>query len=158
MKDEQINYKFWTVVMIQNRDEVLLLNRQHDDFKGYIPPGGKVEFPERFSDGAIREVKEETGLEVCDLKFKGISEFVNPATQDRYIMFNYWTNQYKGEQLEEPPEGELMWVKIAELDQYPMQEDIRKRIHLFFSEGTFEVHTIWDEKLKAPKETYIRHT
>lgn len=29
-----INYKLWTVCMIQDEDKVLLLNRQHDDFKG----------------------------------------------------------------------------------------------------------------------------
>lgn len=36
-----MNYKFWTVVMVQKDDKVLLLNRQHDHFKGYIPPGAK---------------------------------------------------------------------------------------------------------------------
>ncbi|MDO6634424.1 NUDIX domain-containing protein, partial [Bacillus thuringiensis] len=53
-----INYKIWTVCMIQNKDKVLLLDRQHDNFKGFIPPGGKVEFPESIVDSAIREVKE----------------------------------------------------------------------------------------------------
>ena len=43
--------------MIQNQDKVLLLDRQHDHFKGFIPPGGKVEFPESFVECAIREVK-----------------------------------------------------------------------------------------------------
>ena len=36
-----VNFKIWTVCMIQNEDKVLLLNRQHDDFKGFIPPGEK---------------------------------------------------------------------------------------------------------------------
>lgn len=76
--NEEINYKFWTVCMIQNQDKVLLLDRQHDHFNGFIPPGGKVEFPESFVECAIREVKEETGLDVKNLKYKGIYEYVNP--------------------------------------------------------------------------------
>jgi 8-oxo-dGTP diphosphatase len=31
-----INYKIWTVCMIQNENKVLLLDRQHDHFKGQL--------------------------------------------------------------------------------------------------------------------------
>lgn len=57
--------------MVQDGDCILLLDRQHDQFKGFIPPGGKVEFPKSFTDAAIREVKDEAGLKVSDLVFKG---------------------------------------------------------------------------------------
>jgi len=86
-----INYKIWTVCMIQNENKVLLLNRQHDHFKGYLPPGGKVDFPESIVESAIREVKEETGLEVSNLIYKGLYEYVNPVAMDRYMIFNYIT-------------------------------------------------------------------
>ncbi len=38
----------WVNICVKKGDKVLLLNRQHDDFKGWIQPGGKVEFPESF--------------------------------------------------------------------------------------------------------------
>ena len=84
-----MNYKFWTVVMIQQDENVLLLNRQHDHFKGYIPPGGKVDFPEGFAEGAIREVKEETGLDVHSLTFKGVSHYTNAVKKEQFIIYNY---------------------------------------------------------------------
>lgn len=142
-----INYKFWTVVMIQKEDEVLLLNRQHDDFKGYIPPGGKVDFPEGFAEGAIREVKEETGLDVHTLLFKGISHWTNEQAQKQYIIYNYWTDDFSGQLLEKSNEGELHWVKISEAKNYPMQEDIKTRFDYFFQPGTFEIHMSWNEVL-----------
>ncbi|MBM7664993.1 8-oxo-dGTP diphosphatase [Solibacillus kalamii] len=141
-----MNYKFWTVVMIQKEDRVLLLNRQHDHFKGYIPPGGKVDFPEGFAEGAIREVKEETGLDVQSLAFKGISHYTNPELHDHFIIYNYWTDHFTGEVLGSCNEGELEWVKISEAKNYPMQEDIQVRFDLFFEPGTFEIHTMWDER------------
>lgn len=155
---ENIIYKIWTVIMIQSGDKVLLLNRQHDNFKGFIPPGGKVDFPESFVDGAIREVREETGLVVSNLVFKGISEFVNPTVNKRYIMMNYWTKDFTGELLENPPEGELRWVKIDEAKKLPMQEDIKVRFDLFFERGTFEIQTVWNEEKNVPIEVNIKKT
>ncbi|MCT1904872.1 8-oxo-dGTP diphosphatase [Oceanobacillus sojae] len=156
--EQNINYKFWTVVMIQHEDKVLLLNRQHDNFKGFIPPGGKVDFPESFVDGAVREVKEETGLEVTNLVFKGISEFVNTVAKDRYIMMNYWTKDFKGKLLKNPPEGTLHWININEAKNLPMQNDIKLRFDLFFKPGTFEIHTVWDAEKNAAGEVFIKET
>ena len=141
-----INYRFWTVCLIQNGDYVLLLDRQHDDFKGYIPPGGKVEFPESLTEAAIREVKEETGLEVSHLQYKGLYEYVNPAKNERYMIFNYKADTFSGTLLEDAREGKPVWVHLDEVDNLPMQASIRRRFPLFFEEGTFEIQVVWDEE------------
>ncbi|MDN6771185.1 MAG: NUDIX domain-containing protein, partial [Lactococcus sp.] len=49
-------------ICVKNGDNILLINRQHDHFKGWIPPGGKVIFPESFFEAAIRELEEETAF------------------------------------------------------------------------------------------------
>ncbi len=153
-----VNFKIWTICMIQKEDKVLLLDRQHDNFKGFIPPGGKVEFPESIVDSAIREVKEETGLEVCNLIYKGLYEYVNPVAMDRYMIFNYITKDFKGELLEEPPEEKVVWVNIEEAYNLPMQESIRRRFPLFFEDGTFEVQVEWNHEDNKEGKVTIKNT
>jgi 8-oxo-dGTP diphosphatase len=155
---EMINYKFWTMCLIQDNDKVLLLDRKHDDFKGFIPPGGKVEFPESFVEGAIREVKEETGLEVSNLVYKGLYEYVNTDKNDRYMIFNYITKDFQGELLQNSPEGKPMWVSIKEIEDLPMQESIKRRLPLFFEEGTFEFQVFWDNEKDIEGEVVLRRT
>ena len=155
---EGIHYKFWNVCMIRNGDHVLLLNRTHDEFSGYIPPGGKVEFPESFVASAIREVKEETGLDVKNLKLKIVYEYVNPAKNERYIIFNYITDEFSGELLEMAREGKPEWFPISGLDRLPMQPSIRRRIPYFFKPGTYEIQVVWDEENDREGEVFVRKT
>jgi 8-oxo-dGTP diphosphatase len=158
MQEESVTYKFWTVCLVQNGDYLLLLNRQHDHFKGFIPPGGKVEFPESYTESAIREVKEETGLDVSNLIYKGLYEYVNPAKNDRYIIFNYITRTFSGTLLEHSPEGKPVWVHINEVPSLPMQRSIRRRFPFFFEEGTFEIQVEWDHENNQEGKVSIKKT
>lgn len=155
---KNITFKIWTVCMVQNGDKILLLDRQHDNFKGFIPPGGKVEFPESIVESAIREVKEETGLDVSNLIYKGLYEYVNPVAKDRYMIFNYLTKDFNGELLEEAPEGKPVWVNINEAYNLPMQESIKRRFPLFFEDGTFEIQVEWNHEENKEGKITIRNT
>lgn len=131
-----IEHRIYTMCMIQRNNDALLIKRpDHRGFPGYIAPGGKVDFPESILQAAIRESKEETGLHVSNLIFKGLDEYVNPKENVRYMVFNYWTDSFEGELLLNPPEGELLWVSIDEALNLPMQEWFKERFPLFFEKA-----------------------
>jgi len=154
-----IEHRIYTMCMIQRNNDVLLIKRpDHRGFPGYIAPGGKVDFPESILQAAIRESKEETGLHVSNLIFKGLDEYVNPKENVRYMVFNYWTNSFEGELLLNPPEGELLWVPIDKALNLPMQDWFKERFPLFFEKGTFEIQRVWDRDLNKQVAMTIMHT
>lgn len=156
---QKVECGLYTMCLVQDEDRVLLVNRPDKlGFPGYLGPGGKVEIPESIAEGAVRELWEETGLRVKpeDLIFKGIDEYVVPRTKYRYMVFNYLAKRYEGELLQNPPEGELVWVNIQEALELPMQPWFKRRFPLFFEEGTFEISVVWDEDAKVRLEEKVK--
>ncbi|MCC3649641.1 MULTISPECIES: 8-oxo-dGTP diphosphatase [Cytobacillus] len=147
MNWKEIEHQMYTMCMVADEERVLLIKRpDHKGFPGYLAPGGKVDFPESITDAAKREVLEETGLHVRNITFKGWDEYVNPQTNVRYMVFNYLADSFEGCLLEDPPEGELHWVPRNEALALPMQSWFKRKFPLFFEEGTFEIHSVWDEE------------
>ncbi|UZJ78239.1 8-oxo-dGTP diphosphatase [Fictibacillus sp. KU28468] len=154
-----IDHQLYTMCMIQNGDQCLLINRpDKKGFPGYIAPGGKVDFPESLVDGAIREVKEETGLTVRNLTFKGLDEYVNPSEHLRYMVFNYLATEFEGELLNNPPEGEAIWISLDELEHLPMQPWFRRRLPYFFKPGTFEIQSCCDGSTDKERKVTVKST
>jgi 8-oxo-dGTP diphosphatase len=142
MTKVQANILTLTIVYHQDQDKILLVNRpENKGFPGFIGPGGKVELTESLTEGAAREVREETGLIVnpTDLIFKGVEEFTIPNENYRYIVFNYITTKFTGKLLNDGPEGKPEWICRKDLDTIPMQDWFRRRLSLIFEEGTFEI-------------------
>ena len=58
----------------------------------YVVPGGHVELGERLEEAAVREAKEETGLDIYDLEFILFQQFVyDPAfwKHRHFIFFDF---------------------------------------------------------------------
>jgi 8-oxo-dGTP diphosphatase len=101
----------FTLCFIQNTNKILLQKRNKSPFRGYWnPPGGKVEIAESPLEACLREVKEETGLTLKDVKFRGAFTVFNGSKNSSVIML-FQSNSFEGE-LDSSIEGDVDWVTI----------------------------------------------
>lgn len=109
--------------LLRQGNEVLLQNRIKKDWSGYTLPGGHVEPGESFVDACIREMKEETGLDISDVRLCGLKQF--PDGDSRYIVFLFTAESFSGE-LRSSAEGKMEWVDIRKLEEYNTVSDLRE--------------------------------
>ena len=112
-------------VVIENDNKILLGHRVSDylDTGGiYEPdswtlPGGKQEYEETTIETGIREVKEETNLDVSDLELYFVSDDI--AIDRHYVTIDYITNTFVGNiKIMEPTKiDEWKWFSIEELPE-----------------------------------------
>ena len=90
------------------------MKKEQDVNEGkWIGIGGKFEYGESPEECMIREAKEETGLAVTSMKFRGILTFICDKQDPEYICL-YTIDGFSG-QLKECDEGELLWVPKDEI-------------------------------------------
>lgn len=112
-----------TICYIDNGKELLLLhrNKKPNDVhqNKWIGVGGKFEVHETPEACALREIKEETGLIVNELKLCGIITFpeFTPDGKDWYTYV--FTAKYQEGKLIDSPEGTLEWVRYDQVLSKP---------------------------------------
>jgi 8-oxo-dGTP diphosphatase len=104
-----------TMVMIQDPiTRKVLVQERVKSWKGYAFPGGHINDGESLYDCAVREIREETGLIIRNLKSCGLVHWFNNKTCDRMMIFLYKTSEFEGEVLSND-EGENFWMDVTDL-------------------------------------------
>jgi len=102
------------VCFIRKDGKVLLLRRDKEPMRGkWTGVGGKTEFSEEPLESCVREVKEETGLDIKP-ELAGIITTINKAEGSKWFLFVYVANGYQGD-LKPSQEGILKWVNEEKL-------------------------------------------
>lgn len=95
------------------KDKIVITKYLKGIKKGYYDiPGGKIEEGETSESAAIREMKEETGIEVSNLTKKGIFEVEYPDR--RFIFEVFIAKKYQGNP-QNFEENTSEWIDINEL-------------------------------------------
>ncbi len=134
-------------VLVQNRIKY---------WTGYAFPGGHVEVGESFAESAAREVREETGLEVSNLRFCGILHWDCLDNGEQYLVYLYKTTEFTGDLLERTDEGDVFWMDLQELLSLPDEKlapYFRTYLRLFLDDTVYEAHSAWS-KQDSGKSTF----
>ena len=129
--------------VLTSGDYYLLLKRYKEPHKGkYVPVGGKIEGHESPKEAVVREVYEETGIEISEPKLFGTLAETSPVDYN-------WISYIYTKEVEMTPnmtsdEGILEWIHISALESIPTPptdlkifQYIRKG-QIFAFEATFD--------------------
>jgi 8-oxo-dGTP diphosphatase len=115
---------------------ILVEERVKKDWRGIAFPGGHVEKGEAFTDSVVREIKEETGLDIEAPRLCGVKQFYTDGGE-RYVVFLYKTRVFRGE-IRSSAEGRVFWIKREELTSYPLAADFADLVTVFEDDGISE--------------------
>ncbi len=110
--------KLATLCYVRRGAQILMIHRvkktQDMHLGKWNGLGGKLEPGETPEECARREIREESGLEVASLTWKGLLTFPGFSNDEDWYAFVYIATVKDGS-LIDSPEGDLKWVDQAEL-------------------------------------------
>ncbi|MBO5560236.1 MAG: 8-oxo-dGTP diphosphatase [Firmicutes bacterium] len=144
-----------TLCYMEKDEKYLMLHRtkkQHD-FNGgkWIGVGGKFEQNETPEECLLREVREETGLDLVNYTLRGIITFISDEWETEY-MYLYTADKWTGE-LTDCDEGELKWIEKDKVPLLELWEGDRLFLELLNTEKRF-----FSMKLRYEGETLAEHS
>lgn len=143
--DSMPKFKMTNMCMIEDNDGNVLVQERIKYWKGITFPGGKIELGESIYNSVIREVKEETNLDVKNLKFCGVKDWYDKDDDQVYYIFLFKTNEYSGTLIDSIEEGKNFWLKKEKLINSKLAPGFEKDLELFLDDSKFEIHWVLDE-------------
>ncbi|PYZ95806.1 NUDIX hydrolase [Alteribacter lacisalsi] len=107
--------------ILRDQGQVLMLKKPSRGW--WVAPGGKMETRESVKESAVREYKEETGIDLHSPTLRGVFTVVieeEGKTIDEWMLFTFYAEGYSGTLLEQSPEGELEWQPEDKIKELPM--------------------------------------
>ena len=121
------------VGVVDEGGKVLLIRRT--DNENWAMPGGAMDIGETIAEAAVRETREETGIECEIVRLVGV--YTNPrhvmlytsngeVRQECSLVFAARTTG--GELTTSSESSEVRWVDPSDLDRHPMHPSMRQRV------------------------------
>ncbi len=116
------------VVLINNEEKILLARQNNKDF--WVFPGGTQEIGEGMAECALREIKEETNLDVEIKQFLYLSDFMRKSRQSIDVVFLAQLCLNSAELIMETSENlnDLQWVSLKEMTSMLAQNKIKPEV------------------------------
>lgn len=110
-----------TLVYALRDGEVLLHRRVKPPNVGlWVAPGGKLDPGESPRECAIREMHEETGLEIETPLLRGVMTEVSPRPDYQWLTFIFVATRFRGTLAPAPDIGEFRWLSVPDVFSMPI--------------------------------------
>lgn len=141
----------------REKDKILVLDKvKKHGLEGLTFVGGHVEDGEVLYDSCVREVFEETGLRVKNLKLKGTVTWVAESNDTRELGFLYYTEDFSGNLIEDNVEGKLFWMGIEEFKNADGKSySIDKILDLYLNDEHSELMIRWNKNDEIELEEFF---
>jgi 8-oxo-dGTP diphosphatase len=128
--------------VILDGDKILLEQRKNEPSKGkWSVPGGLVELGESLEEAVVREVKEETGLDVYEPRLVDVVNYVSFGERGgvmyHYVIVDYLVTVGSGKPKAASDAAALKWVPFNELELYDLTASFRQ----FFERNRAKLET-----------------
>lgn len=137
MAEQQFPEPTVGVFIFNQKGEILLLE-SHKWPGAYVVPGGHVELGERLEETAVREAREETGLDVYDLEFINFQQFIyDPAfwKHRHFIFFDFAAKTNSTEVMLNDEAQKYIWIGPNEALGLQLDSYTRTSIEIYLSKN-----------------------
>lgn len=120
--------------IVVNPEGKFLLIQSHKWRGNYVMPGGHVELGETLEGALKREIREETGLEISDIKFLCVQEFIFDRAfwkKRHFIFFDYSCNTQSLRVRLNSESESWVWVTVDEAKALPVEPYTRTTIEIW---------------------------
>jgi len=122
--------------LIYNPEGQIFIMKSHKWGHQYALPGGHIEIGETMAQALIREVKEETNLNIFDIQFVSFFEVIfDPAFWEKkhFIFFDFVCKTNDSDVVLNDEAQSYEWVAPEDVFTYPLESNTRKFIMNYFS-------------------------
>ncbi len=124
--------------MIENDNCEVVVQDRVGKWSGIAFPGGHVENDESFHASVIREIKEETGLIIKNIKLCGVKDWYDKENDIRNVILLYKTKDFEGELLDNTYEGKVFWTKFDNIQNLNTADGFVESLEVFKNDNINE--------------------